>query len=199
MPGRRSGRSPSSLARRVVDAASRWWGDPARLPSRMNRHGVRPGRFHVHLSSAPTSFLVGGLDAADARVPLPADAGASLGPGSAHQRQTRRGGGRNMLPRANSARGKRTGSSRHWGDTACDSAAPSAGRSRAQRGSNMAPLACSTNMNDAMDSNLATSTSPLLSQEAAPSSQNEPVRVCSGRFHGHRSSPPTGFLVRSEF
>ncbi len=28
---------------------------------------------------------------------------ASLGPGSAHQRQTRRGGGRDMVPRANSA------------------------------------------------------------------------------------------------
>ena len=59
--------------------ARRRRGDPSGLASRMNRHGVRPGRFHVHLSSAPTGFLVGGFVAADTRVPLPADAGVSLG------------------------------------------------------------------------------------------------------------------------
>ena len=77
--------------------ARRWRGDPSGLPSRMNRHGVRPGRFHVHLSSAPTGFLVGGFVAADTRVPLPADAGVSLGAHRPHQRQTRRGRNRNML------------------------------------------------------------------------------------------------------
>src|SRR6202000_3100837 len=118
----------------------------------MNRHGVRPGRVHIHLSSTPTGFLVGGFVAADTRVPLPADAGVSLGPDRPHQRQTRRGGNRNMLARGNSACGKRIGCT------------PSLGRPRhrarvrLERGSNMAPLACPTEMNDAMVSNIATST-----------------------------------------
>src|SRR6201999_2914863 len=128
-------------------------GDPAGLSSRMNRHGVRPGRFHVHLSSAPTGFLVGGLIAADTRVPLPADAGVSLGPGRPHQRQTRRGGNRNMLPRQLRVRQENWLDARALGGVGTEPEFGSNGR-----GSNMAPLACSTEMNDAMVSNIAAST-----------------------------------------
>jgi hypothetical protein len=45
--------------------------DPSRPPSTVNRRGVCPGRFHGHLSTAPTDYPVGGFVAADTSVPLP--------------------------------------------------------------------------------------------------------------------------------